>query len=45
MKPIQVQVNVKKILGDTLTPVSVYLKFRDLFPSSVLLESSRNNLV
>ncbi len=40
MKPIQVQVNVKKILGDTLTPVSVYLKFRDLFPSSVLLESS-----
>ncbi|WP_163710463.1 anthranilate synthase component I family protein [Mangrovibacterium lignilyticum] len=40
MKPIQVQVNVKKILGDTLTPVSVYLKFRDLFPKSVLLESS-----
>ncbi|WP_372773970.1 anthranilate synthase component I family protein [Mangrovibacterium sp.] len=40
MKPIQVQVNVKKILGDTLTPVSVYLKFRDLFPGSVLLESS-----
>jgi len=40
MKPIQVQVNVKKILGDTLTPVSVYLKFRDLFPNSVLLESS-----
>ncbi|PTN08297.1 anthranilate synthase component I family protein [Mangrovibacterium marinum] len=40
MKPIQIQVNVKKILGDTLTPVSVYLKFRDLFPHSVLLESS-----
>jgi len=40
MKSIQVKVNVKKILGDTLTPVSVYLKFRDLFPQSVLLESS-----
>lgn len=40
MKPIQVKVTVKKILGDTLTPVSVYLKFRDLFPQSVLLESS-----
>jgi anthranilate synthase component 1 len=40
MNPINVQVNVKKILADTLTPVSVYLKFRDLFPNSVLLESS-----
>lgn len=40
MKPVKVQVNVKRILGDTLTPVSVYLKFRDLFPQSVLLESS-----
>jgi anthranilate synthase component 1 len=40
MKPIQAKVNIRKILGDTLTPVSVYLKFRDLFPKSVLLESS-----
>jgi anthranilate synthase component 1 len=40
MKPIQIKVNVRKILSDTLTPVSVYLKFRDLFPKSVLLESS-----
>ena len=40
MKPINVQVNVKKILADTLTPVSVYLKFRELFPESILLESS-----
>lgn len=29
-----------KILADTLTPVSVYLKLRDKFPHSVLLESS-----
>ena len=30
----------KKILADTLTPVSVYLKIRDIFPNSLLLESS-----
>ena len=40
MNPIQVNVTVKKILADTLTPVSVYLKFRELFPKSILLESS-----
>ena len=30
----------KKILADTLTPVSAYLKLRDVFPHSLLLESS-----
>jgi len=30
----------KKILADTVTPVSVYLKIRDRFPNSILLESS-----
>ena len=30
----------RKILADTLTPVSVYLKIRDQFPHSLLLESS-----
>lgn len=30
----------KKILADTITPVSVYLKIRDRFPGSILLESS-----
>ena len=30
----------KKILADTITPVSVYLKIRDTFPNSILLESS-----
>lgn len=28
------------MLADTLTPVSVYLKLRDRFPNSILLESS-----
>jgi len=30
----------KKILADTMTPVSVYLKIRDKYPNSILLESS-----
>lgn len=32
--------NSKKILADTSTPVSVYLKIRDVFPKSILLEST-----
>lgn len=30
----------KRLLADTLTPVSVYLKLRDRYPNSLLLESS-----
>ncbi len=30
----------KNLLADTITPVSVYLKLRDRFPNSLLLESS-----
>ena len=30
----------KKILADTITPVSIYLKLRDVFPFTILLESS-----
>lgn len=30
----------KKLLADTATPVSIYLRLRDEFPNSVLLESS-----
>ena len=30
----------KKLLADTFTPVSIYLKVRDRFPGSLLLESS-----
>ncbi|WP_270089352.1 anthranilate synthase component I family protein [Sphingobacterium sp. SYP-B4668] len=32
--------NFKKILADTTTPVSIYLRLRDAFPNSLLLESS-----
>jgi anthranilate synthase component I len=32
--------NYKKLLADTFTPVGIYLKLRDKFPNSILLESS-----
>ena len=40
MKKFALKTEHKKILADTLTPVSAYLKFRDIFPHSLLLESS-----
>ncbi|MGV3705675.1 MAG: anthranilate synthase component I family protein [Arcticibacter sp.] len=30
----------RKLLADTTTPVSIYLRIRDVFPNSILLESS-----
>ncbi|MDT0608375.1 anthranilate synthase component I family protein [Croceitalea rosinachiae] len=36
----KLKTHYKKILADTITPVSVYLKIRDKFPNSILLESS-----
>jgi anthranilate synthase component 1 len=36
----QLTTHYKKILADTITPVSIYLKIRDKFPNSILLESS-----
>jgi len=40
MKTFQLTTHYKKILADTITPVSIYLKIRDKFPYSILLESS-----
>ena len=40
MKTFKINTNFKQILADTITPVSVYLKIRDKFPNSLLLESS-----
>lgn len=40
MKQYQLKTYHKKILADTITPVSIYLKIRDKFPNSILLESS-----
>ena len=36
----QLNTTYKKILADTITPVSIYLKLRDKYPNSLLLESS-----
>ena len=40
MKTIKINTYSKKIIADTITPVEVYLKIRDKFPNSILLESS-----
>ena len=40
MKKYKLNTFHKKILSDTITPVSIYLKIRDKFPNSILLESS-----
>ncbi len=40
MKKYKLITHYKKILADTISPVSVFLKIRDQFPNSILLESS-----
>ncbi len=40
MKTYNIHTHYKKILADTVTPVSIYLKIRDKYPNSILLESS-----
>lgn len=40
MSTYQLKTRFKKLLADTTTPVSIYLRLRDVFPNSILLESS-----
>ncbi|MGZ3874279.1 MAG: anthranilate synthase component I family protein [Mucilaginibacter sp.] len=40
MKQYKIITTHKKLLADTTTPVSIYLRLRDIFPNSLLLESS-----
>jgi len=40
MKRYKITTTHKKLLADTTTPVSIYLRLRDVFPNSLLLESS-----
>jgi anthranilate synthase component 1 len=40
MKKNKIKTSVMQILADTITPVSIYLRMRDVFPQSILLESS-----
>jgi len=40
MKKFEIKTKTLKLLADTITPVSIYLKIRDIYPNSLLLESS-----
>ena len=40
MKPIQIQTTVKRLLADIYTPVGIYLRLRDRFRDTILLEST-----
>ena len=40
MKKITIQTNYKKLLADVYTPVGIYLRLRDRFRDTILLESS-----
>ena len=40
MKKYIIRTTVRKLLADTITPVSIYLRIRDIYPNSLLLESS-----
>ncbi len=40
MKVFKFKTRMKRVLSDTITPVSIYMKIRDLYPKSLLLESS-----
>ena len=40
MKKIQIQTTFKKLLADVYTPVGIYLRLRDRFRDTILLESS-----
>ena len=37
---VPVRIERRKILADIITPVSIYLKVRDVYPNALLLESS-----
>jgi anthranilate synthase component 1 len=40
MKTYPFKINTKELLADVLTPVAIYLKLRDVFPNSILLEGA-----
>ncbi|NOY37955.1 MAG: anthranilate synthase component I family protein [Chlorobi bacterium] len=40
MEKINIRNHTREVLADTVTPVGIYLKLRELYPKSVLLEGS-----
>lgn len=45
MKKIQIKTTYKKMLSDVYTPVGIYLRLRDRFRDTVLLESADNRAI
>lgn len=43
MKKIEINTSVKKMLADVYTPVGIYLRLRDKFRDTILLESTDNH--
>src|ERR1043165_5754523 len=44
MKKIKLETTFKKILADVFTPVGIYLRLRDRFRDTVLLESTDHHV-
>jgi anthranilate synthase component 1 len=44
MKKIQLNTNCKRLLADVFTPVSIYLRLRDRFRDTILLESTDHHV-
>ncbi len=44
MKKIKIETKVKKMLADVYTPVGIYLRVRDKFRDTILLESTDNHV-
>ncbi len=44
MKKILIETKVKKLLADVFTPVGIYLRVRDKFRDTILLESTDNHV-
>lgn len=40
MAEFRIKTKTRKLLADIITPVSIYLRIRDIYPNSLLLESS-----
>ncbi|NLB91940.1 MAG: anthranilate synthase component I family protein, partial [Bacteroidales bacterium] len=40
MRKLKFSPSTRIILADTVTPVSIYLRLRTLYPNAILLESS-----
>ncbi|MCL6523195.1 MAG: anthranilate synthase component I family protein [Thermoflavifilum sp.] len=40
MKPVRIHTRAKRLLADIFTPVGIYLRIRDRYPGSILLEST-----